>query len=863
MDLIYELGSKQELVKDEVGSKAYNLDILMKMGLSVPQAFVVNTQTCRQYLNKMSLPENLQGELLKNILEIEKKTAKKLSGRENPLLLSVRSGSIISMPGMMDTILNLGLNDEVVQALGEKTLRPKFAYNCYQRFICMFSEIVGQIDKSHLDRQIDNYLAKKKIASTKDLAIEDMRTLCQLLKLEYKEQTQHDFPDNPIDQLNQAVRAIFRSWNNKRAVAFRNYYGISHKIGTAVVVQEMVFGNMGQNSATGVSFTRDPNSGEQLLFGEFLRNAQGEDVVDGSHKPIALAELQAESPELYQELLDVCQKLEQEFRDMQDIEFTIEDGKLFILQTRSGKRTVKAAIKIAHDFFQAGLITEEEMLLRINPKDLPQLLHPVISKASKVQKIGQGLGVSFGAAKGVIALSLDKAIEYAKTQPVIFVRPETVAEDIEGMQIASGLLTQKGGITSHAAVVARSLGKTCVCSANFKIDTENSKVIFENGFELEEGAEITIDGSSGDVMIGNIILEAPASFPEADLFLEILARHSQNRVYANADTQKDIQTALAFGADGIGLCRTEHMFLDPAKLTLFQKYILTQETTHLDELAKLLRTDFENIMLELDEKNCVIRLLDPPLHEFLPNSLQAIEQTASSLGVSEQALMKNIQNLKEHNPMLGFRGVRLGVVTPEIYQMLIETIIQATIQCNQKGIVPKLKILVPFVFDLNEFLLIKDMYQKILYEHKQSLVSQAQIGVMLETPRSCLLAHEVAVEADFLSFGSNDLTQMTLGISRDDSAKFLEKYKELGVINKDPFMELDTKAVLRLMQIAVENARGAKADISIGICGEHAFDPVSAEICLNELKLDYLSVSPYNVLTALLAEVHANIKKDL
>ena len=861
MNFFQAIDKDTDLVKSEVGSKAYNLSILKKLEINTPEGFVIKQDACKHFLKQLELPENFKGLLLANILDLEKKTNKKFGGLENPLLVSVRSGSIVSMPGMMDTILNLGLNNEIVESLAKKTLRPRFAYDCYKRFICMYGEIVEKIDKSHFEKQISDYLIKRKFNSYSDLNETELKILCEILKLEFKKHSNKDFPDNPIDQLLNACIAVFNSWNNERAISYRNYYGIDHRVGTACLVQEMVFGNLGNSSATGVLFSRNPNTGEDEIFGEYLKNAQGEDVVDGSQNGLNIHDLQHENKELYTELKNIAKKLESHFADLQDIEFTIEDGKLFILQTRNGKRTGHAAIKIAIDLLNSGIIEKNTAIQRVKGKDFHDILHPVLAKNSKIEQIGKGVGSSFGATKGRIALSSAKALELSKAGNAILVRDETSSEDIDGMHCSKGILTNKGGTTSHAAVIARSIGKVCVSAANFKIDENNKEVIFDSGYKVKEGASIIIDGSNGKIYIGDAKFENNSEQPSMDEFLDLIDEHTNKKVQANCDTLNELKTALAFGAKGVGLCRLEHLVKNPKILTEFQSYLINPNENSLIKIKNFIKNEIYAMNSLLDKKDFTIRILDAPLHEFLPKTLESFEKIAQTLKMDENQVIHLVQAMKENNPMLGYRASRYAIIEKTFYRITLEAIFEATLASNLNEIYPKMKIMLPLVFDLNEVIELKKLYTELKHHYKNEISSDIEFGLMLETPRACLLAHEMASEVDFLSFGTNDLTQLIYGISRDDSAKFLEIYNRKGIINVNPFEKIDIKAVAKIMKTAVDNSRALNPNLSIGVCGEQAADDFSGDIFLQELKLDYLSVSPYNILPALLSEARAELNQ--
>ena len=737
MVFIKLLGHIDTLDRSLVGSKAFNLDRLIKMGIRVPSAFVLTTDLCTQFLETNSLGPEFDLHLDQYIKKLEFQTSKKFGGLIDPLLVSVRSGSVISMPGMMDTILNLGMNLEVVEALARNTGDPIFAYKSWMRFITMFSEIVGCISKDKIEKVIED----SHVASQSQPSFDIYRQTCESLMALYFEEKGLPFPSDPKEQLKMAIMSVFKSWNNDRAISYRKLMGISDHFGTAVVVQEMVFGNLGEDSCTGVLFTRNPNTGEDILFGEYLPNAQGEDVVDGSSKPFNIVGLQSERPKLYQELRSVAKILENEFLDMQDIEFTVENSKLYILQTRTGKRTVKSALKISYDLLQNGSIDEREVLNRINPSEVSQLLHPIIKSKLDSECVSKGIGVSFGAVTGRLAMSVNSAIEMSKAGPVILVAKETTAEDIEGIYAADGVLTQFGGITSHAAVVARSLGKTCVCSANFILDYDSKSIEMSNGLHLSEGSMVTIDGETGEVLLGQVELELPGKTEEMQSLLQLIQKYQTGNVRVNADSVEDLKNALSFGASGVGLCRSEHMMLKPEILKLFQKYILSEKDEYLLQLIELLTCEVESMLCLLHEKTFLIRLLDPPLHEFLPSDPVVIARLQSELNFTDSQLKARLDLLSEHNPMLGFRGCRLGILKPIIYKLMMQAILQAASNVNLHGVVPKVQIQVPFVCDPKELKLLKGLYDDLDFS---SIKSKIEFGAMLETPRSCLLADEIA-----------------------------------------------------------------------------------------------------------------------
>ncbi len=868
---VYSFKEGNKDMRDLLGGKGANLAEMTNLGLPVPNGFTITTQACnRFYEENEELWQDLKEEIRKGIENVEKITNKGFSDKENPLLFSVRSGAKISMPGMMDTILNLGLNDVTVEGLSKKTNNERFAYDSYRRFIQMFSDVAMGIPKAEFDKILNKQKEKRNIESDIDLNTDDLKEIVKEYKAIYKKYIGEDFPQDPKVQLFNAVRAVFMSWNTPRAKTYRKLNEISDTLGTAVNVQEMVFGNMGMNSGTGVAFTRNPATGENVLFGEFLIDAQGEDVVAGVRTPEPIARLENELPSVYKEFKETVEKLEKHYKDMQDIEFTVENGKLFMLQCRNGKRTTKAAINIAVDQVNEGLITKEEAILRIEPKSIDQILHPTFEEkdVKSKEEITKGLPASPGAASGVVVFSPDKVIEYHKNNlKTILVREETSPEDIDGMVYAEGILTARGGMTSHAAVVARGMGKCCVAGCSELRVDEEDKVIRYHGGEIKEGDMISIDGSTGYVYLGEIKKVTPELSGNFAKFMEWADEFRTLEVKANADNPRDAKQALDFGAQGVGLCRTEHMFFDDKRIFQVRKMILSKTLEEREKaLEKLLpyqRGDFEGIFKVMEEKGVVIRLLDPPLHEFLPKTKEDIESLAKDMGITTQVIEDRIEDMKEFNPMLGHRGCRLCVTWPEIYKMQVRAIMEAAINVSEeikKDIKPM--IMVPLIGELKELEFVKghlvEEINKVFDEKNKKLAYE--IGTMVEVPRAALLADEIAKEAEFFSFGTNDMTQMTWGYSRDDYGKFVNAYIDNGIYERSPFDSLDTEGVGKLLDMATKLGRKTRPDIHVGICGEHGGDPRSIEFC-DAIGLDYVSCSPYRVPIARLAAAQAAIKR--
>ena len=855
--------------RDILGGKGANLAQMAKLKLPVPPGFTISTEVCEYfYKNNKKIPKKVIQQTKKEINIIERITKKKFGGLSNPLLVSVRSGARVSMPGMMDTVLNLGLNDKTVNTLKNNTSNGRFAKDSYRRFIQMYSNVVLGI-KSHLfEELIDNYKLTKGVIQDTELDENDWDGLIQNFKDIVKEKTKKNFPQDVNEQLWRAISAVFLSWNSKRAKTYRKINYIPNHWGTAVNVQAMVFGNMDQDCATGVAFTRNPSTGKKELFGEYLINAQGEDVVAGTRTPQDLLTMNNSMPKIFQQLKKIFKQLENKYKDMQDIEFTVENNKLWILQTRSGKRTARAAIKIAVDMVREKLISNKEAVLRVDPNTLDTLLHPTLNEKAEKKVIALGLPASPGAASGKVTFSADEA-ERLKEQMhgTILVRIETSPEDINGMHAAKGILTARGGMTSHAAVIARGMGKPCVSgSSEIEIDYEN-KLFKAGNFKIKEGDVITIDGGSGKVMLGEVSTVKPDTSGDFSKLMNWADQYRKLKVRTNSETPADTKTARDFGAEGIGLCRTEHMFFDEKRIISVRQMILSKTPEDRKKaLAKLLpyqKSDFFEIFKIMNGLPVTVRLLDPPLHEFLPKTDKDIDDVAKELNISNQNIKSRIIELHEQNPMLGHRGCRLGISYPEIYQMQCQAIFEALAECRKKKIKPVIpEIMIPLVSTAAEIQILRSLVvkeaEKIQKIH--SIKIQYYVGTMIELPRAALRANAIAKFADFFSFGTNDLTQTTFGISRDDCGKFLNDYVENKIFNKDPFVSIDEKGVGELIKIAVERGRMQKKSLKLGICGEHGGDPASIEFC-DKNKLNYVSCSPYRVPIARLAAAQAYLKR--
>ena len=861
-------GSMRELL----GGKGANLAEMTKLGLPVPQGFTISTEACTQYYEDgRQINDEIQAQIMEYVGKMEEITGKKFGDKENPLLVSVRSGARASMPGMMDTILNLGLNEEVVEVMAKKSGNARWAYDCYRRFIQMYSDVVMEVGKKYFEELIDEMKEKRGVTQDTELTADDLKELAEQFKAEYKEKIGSDFPSDPKEQLMGAVKAVFRSWDNPRANVYRRMNEIPYSWGTAVNVQMMAFGNMGDDCGTGVAFTRSPSTGEKKLFGEFLTNAQGEDVVAGIRTPMPISQMAEKFPEAFKQFQEVCNLLESHYHDMQDMEFTVENGKLYMLQTRNGKRTPAAAIKIACDLIDEGMKTEQEALLMLDPKQLDALLHPQFDpEALKAAKpVASALAASPGAACGKIVFTAEDAVEQGQAgEKVVLVRLETSPEDIEGMQYAQGILTVRGGMTSHAAVVARGMGTCCVSGCgDIKMDEANKKFTLA-GREYHEGDYISLDGTTGNIY-GEALPTVPAS-TEGGYFgriMELSDKYRQLEVRTNADTPRDAKQAVAFGAQGIGLCRTEHMFFDPDRIAAIREMICSdtveQRKAALAKLEPMQQGDFEQLYEALGGRHVNIRFLDPPLHEFVPTEEKDIELLAQAQGKTVEDIKAIISSLHEFNPMMGHRGCRLAVTYPEIAVMQTKAVIKAALNVQAKhpewNMVPE--IMIPLVGEVKELKYVKDVVtataDKIIKD--AGIEMKYEVGTMIEIPRAALTADEIAKEAEFFSFGTNDLTQMTFGFSRDDAGKFLGAYYENKIYENDPFARLDQEGVGQLVKIAAEKGRATRPDIVLGICGEHGGDPSSIEFCHN-VGLNYVSCSPFRVPIARLAAAQAAIK---
>ena len=861
-------GSMRELL----GGKGANLAEMTKLGLPVPQGFTISTEACTQYYEDgRQINDEIQAEILEYVGKMEEITGKKFGDKENPLLVSVRSGARASMPGMMDTILNLGLNEEVVEVMAKKSGNPRWAYDCYRRFIQMYSDVVMEVGKKYFEELIDKMKESRGVTQDTELTAEDLKELAEQFKAEYKEKIGCDFPTDPKEQLMGAVKAVFRSWDNPRANVYRRMNEIPYSWGTAVNVQMMAFGNMGDDCGTGVAFTRSPSTGEKKLFGEFLTNAQGEDVVAGIRTPMPISQMAEKFPEAFKQFQEVCNLLESHYHDMQDMEFTVENGKLYMLQTRNGKRTPAAAIKIACDLIDEGMKTEQEALLMLDPKQLDALLHPQFDPTAlkAATPVASALAASPGAACGKIVFTAEDAVEQGKAgEKVVLVRLETSPEDIEGMQYAQGILTVRGGMTSHAAVVARGMGTCCVSGCGeIKMDEENKKFTLA-GREYHEGDYISLDGTTGNIY-GEALPTVPAS-TEGGYFgriMELSDKYRQMEVRTNADTPRDAKQAVAFGAQGIGLCRTEHMFFDPDRIAAIREMICSdtveERKAALAKLEPMQQGDFEQLYEALGGRHVNIRFLDPPLHEFVPTEEKDIELLAEAQGKSVADIKAIIASLHEFNPMMGHRGCRLAVTYPEIAAMQTEAVIKAAINVQKAhpdwNMVPE--IMIPLVGEVKELKFVK----KTVTETADKIIAESgidlkyKVGTMIEIPRAALTADKIAEEAEYFSFGTNDLTQMTFGFSRDDAGKFLGAYYENKIYENDPFARLDQEGVGQLVKMAAEKGRATRPDIVLGICGEHGGDPSSIEFCHN-VGLNYVSCSPFRVPIARLAAAQAAIK---
>ncbi len=872
---VYLFSEGNAKMRELLGGKGANLAEMTNIGLPVPQGFTISTEACTQYYEDgRQINAEIQAQIMENIEKMEQITGKKFGDKENPLLVSVRSGARASMPGMMDTILNLGLNEEVVEVLSNKSGNPRWAWDCYRRFIQMFSDVVMEVSKKEFESLIDAMKEKKGVTFDVELTADDLKELANQFKAKYKQALGNDFPSDPKEQLFEAIKAVFRSWDNPRANVYRMDHDIPYSWGTAVNVQMMAFGNMGDDCGTGVAFTRNPATGEKGLMGEFLMNAQGEDVVAGVRTPMPISKMKEVLPEVYNQFLEVCNTLENHYRDMQDMEFTIEKGKLFMLQTRNGKRTAAAAIRIACDLIDEGMIDEKEALMQIDAKTLDMLLHPTfdakaLKEADKNNVVGKGIAASPGAAAGKIVFTPEDAVRLGKNkEKVVLVRLETSPEDIEGMKFAQGILTVRGGQTSHAAVVARGMGTCCVSGCGDIKMHEEEKYFELGGKVFHEGDALSLDGSTGNIY--DIEIKTVPADPNSGYFgriMKLADKYKALGVRTNADTPADAQRAEELGAQGIGLCRTEHMFFGPGRIDKFREMICSETPEErenaLNKIEPMQQADFEGLMEALKGQPVTIRFLDPPLHEFVPTEEADIKALADAQGKTVEEIKLFCESLHEFNPMMGHRGCRLCVTYPEIARMQTKAVIKAAIAVQKRhkdwNVIPE--IMIPLVGDVKELAFCK----KVVVATADAVIKEAganlkyEVGTMIEIPRAALTADQIAKEAEFFCFGTNDLTQMTFGFSRDDASKYLPSYYSAKIYESDPFARLDTEGVGKLMQMAVKMGHETRKDIHCGICGEHGGDPSSIEFCHN-IGLDYVSCSPFRVPIARLAAAQANIK---
>ena len=866
---VYSFSEGNKDMRNLLGGKGANLAEMKGLGLPVPDGFTVTTEACNKYYDDgEKIAKEVIDQIMEKLANLESTSGKKMGDLNNPLLVSVRSGARASMPGMMDTVLNLGLNDEVAKHFSEKIDNPRFVYDSYRRFIQMFADVVKGYPKSSFERVLDEFKENKGVSFDTDLTADDMKEITNKFKSIYKDLSGSEFPQNPKVQLIEAVTAVFRSWNNERAIIYRRMNDIPSSWGTAVNVQEMVYGNSGDKSGTGVAFTRNPATGENKLYGEYLINAQGEDVVAGIRTPQPISTLASVMPDVYDQFTKIAKTLENHYKDMQDMEFTIENGKLFMLQTRNGKRTAAAALRVAVDLVNEGMITEEEAILKVEPKQLDQLLHPMFDSDAlkKAVPIAKGLAASPGAGTGRIYFTANDVSEAKKRgEETLLVRLETSPEDIQGMNDANGILTIRGGMTSHAAVVARGMGRCCVSGCGeLIIDEENKVLKTKDGKVFKEGDYLSIDGSTGNVY-GEEIKTVEASISgNFETFMSWADKTRKLKVRANADTPKDAIQARKFGAEGIGLCRTEHMFFEETRIFNFRRMILADTLEQREEaLEKILpyqRDDFEKLFEAMEGNPVVIRYLDPPLHEFLPHTTEEMQPLAESLNISLETIKTRIDALKEFNPMMGHRGCRLSITYPEIAKMQTRAVIEAAINVNKKGMNITPEIMIPLVGDVKELEYVKNIVvevaDKIIKENNVNM--KYEVGTMIEIPRAALTADEIAKQAEFFSFGTNDLTQMTYGFSRDDAGKFLNDYYDKKIFESDPFAKLDQTGVGKLVEMAAKKGRETRKNIHLGICGEHGGDPSSVEFC-HKVGLDYVSCSPFRVPIARLAAAQAAI----
>jgi pyruvate,orthophosphate dikinase len=870
---VYAFKEGNATMKNLLGGKGANLAEMTGLGLPVPRGFTVTTEACTKYYNDGKIiAKEIEEEIYAMMAKTEQEVGKKFGDPNNPFLVSVRSGARASMPGMMDTILNLGLNDAVVEGLAKLTNNPRFAYDSYRRFIQMFSDVVMEVEKPKFEKILDAVKEENHAKFDTDLTADNLKEVLKRYKELYKKEKGSDFPQDPKVQLMEAVKAVFRSWDNPRAIIYRRLNDIPGDWGTAVNVQEMVYGNMGNDSGTGVAFTRNPSTGEKKLYGEFLMNAQGEDVVAGIRTPQTIDQMNEINPQAYKQFVEIAEKLEKHYKDMQDMEFTIEKGKLFMLQTRNGKRTAAAALKIAVDLVAEGMATKADAIMKVDPKQLDALLHPNFEpKALKAATpIAKGLPASPGAATGKIFFEAEEAVNAVKNgeKMVILVRLETSPEDIEGMHVSKGILTGRGGMTSHAAVVARGMGTCCVAGCSeVKINDEEKYFIDKNGKKYVEGDWISLDGSTGNVYGSQLPTVEPEMTGDFAKLMGWADELRKLKVRTNADTPKDAATAMKFGAEGIGLCRTEHMFFEPDRIPAMREMIVArteeQRRKALDKLLPMQRTDFEGLFTEMKGNPVTIRFLDPPLHEFLPQEEEDIKALAKEMGLKYEELKGIIADLHEFNPMMGHRGCRLAVTYPEIAEMQTRAVIEAAINVNKKGMNVVPEIMIPLVGEIKELKYVKDIVVRTADEviQKAGVKLEYKVGTMIEIPRAALTADEIAKEAEFFSFGTNDLTQMTFGFSRDDAGKFLDEYYNKKIYESDPFARLDQIGVGKLVEMSVKLGKQTRPDIKLGICGEHGGDPSSVEFC-HRVGLNYVSCSPFRVPIARLAAAQAAVKKE-
>ncbi len=866
---VYMFSEGDKSMKNLLGGKGANLSEMTKLGLPIPQGFTVTTEACIKYYDDGEmLSDDVLAQIDDAIAELEKINEKKFGDNSSPLLVSVRSGARVSMPGMMDTVLNLGLNDKVVEGFAKATENPRFAYDSYRRFIQMFSDVVKGLPKSQFERVLDEIKEAKGFESDLELSADDLKEVVEAFKALYKKHEGTDFPQEPKAQLLDSIKAVFGSWNNERAVIYRRMNDISGKWGTAVNVQTMVYGNMGETSGTGVAFTRNPSTGEPGIYGEYLLNAQGEDVVAGIRTPEHIERLENDMPEVYKEFLDIANRLEDHYKDMQDMEFTIENKKLYFLQTRNGKRTAQAALRIAVDLVKEGKVTEEEALLKVEPKQLDQLLHPMFdAKALADAKVyGKGLPASPGAAAGRVYFDAETAVAAKKRgERVILVRLETSPEDIEGMDASRGILTVRGGMTSHAAVVARGMGTCCVSGCGDVKIAADEKSFTLAGQTVKEGDYISLDGSTGNIYLEDVKTVDPEISGDFQTFMAWADKARTLKVRTNADSPKDVIQAIEFGAEGVGLCRTEHMFFEEDRIPKIRKMIVSKSVEErkaaLEQLIPFQKADFKGMYEALEDRPMTVRLLDPPLHEFLPHEDDDIADLAKDMGLTFEELKETVDSLHEFNPMLGHRGCRLAVTYPEIAEMQARAIIEAAVEVKkEKGFNVIPEIMIPLAGEVKELAYVKDVVENKVKDviAQSGIELEYHIGTMIEIPRAALTADAIAEQAEFFSFGTNDLTQMTFGFSRDDAGSFLEDYYKKGIFEFDPFARLDQTGVGQLVEMAVEKGRKTRPNIKLGICGEHGGDPSTIDFC-HKVGLNYVSCSPYRVPIARLAAAHAAI----